>query len=295
MMGISRQCTALASFEVHQVIAEGAALQRQPSLVTLLEGLQVDTKTGICGLSPSDRLEYQIQRYATINSLDRTGDVGEHASLGRNLETLDYAVEHFQHFADGGNAIGGRVDPDHGVAITVHQPIENARRDPRRFVGRVVGLQARRKTAAQAKGVAKTGDHANLLCDQHQVLHAHYFRNGSDHFGRQSWGERTQAVLIGGIAQQPVTKAADSQMTDWRKGLFVVCINDQPGDFVALVGNQYFLQEMLEFDIGQGHLRRNTLTIVECCHARKHVSGAGRTGFRHDLFEAFKAEVFGAD
>jgi len=99
--------------------------------------------------------------------------VGQHASLGGNVIALDDGVEHFQQGADRGDAVGGRVDADHGVAVAVEQAVEDAGGDTGRLVGRVVGLQAGRQAPAQAHGAAEPGHHADLLRHQHQVLHTH--------------------------------------------------------------------------------------------------------------------------
>ena len=184
---IGRQGAALAGFEVHQVLAQGAALEAQARVITFLQHVQVDPETGIGRFGTGNRLKHQVQRYATVDRFDGGGDVGQHAGLGGDFIALDDRVEHLQHGADRGDAVGGRVDANHGIAVAVQQAVEDARGDAGRFIGRVVGLQARGQAPAQAQGAAKLGDHADLLCDQYEILHAHDLGHGRGHFRCQPW------------------------------------------------------------------------------------------------------------
>ncbi|MNY31688.1 hypothetical protein D3C86_1658610 [compost metagenome] len=102
-------------------------------------------------------------------------------------------------------------------------------------------------------------------------------------------------MFVGGIAEQPVAKTADREVADCRKRLFIVSVDDQPGDFIGLVGNQYFLQEVGERDIRQRHLRGHPLAIVECRDTRQKVPGARRTGLGHDFLQIVEAVDLGAD
>ncbi|MCY1401385.1 hypothetical protein D9M71_165020 [compost metagenome] len=170
--------------------------------------------------------------------------MGQHARLGRDFVALDDRVEHFQHGANRGDAVGGRVDADHGIAVAVQQAVENACGDTGRFVGGVVRLQARGQSPTQAEGAAEFRDHTDFLRHQHQILHAHDLRHGGNHFRGQAGGEGAQNLLVGGIAEQPIAKAADGKVADDREGLFVVGVDDQAGDFIGLIGNQNILQEV---------------------------------------------------
>ncbi|KAI3488917.1 hypothetical protein L1887_46947 [Cichorium endivia] len=222
------QRAALAGLEVHQVLPEGAAIQAQARVIPFLQHIQIDPETGVGRLGAGDGLEHQVQRHATVDGLDRGGDVGQHAGLGGNVIALDDGVEHLQQGADRGDAVGGRVDADHGVTVAVEQAVEDARGDPRRFVGGVVGLQAGRQAPAQPHGAAETGDHTDLLRHQDQVLHAHDLRHRRGHFRGQARGQGAQAGFVGLIAQQPVAQAADGQVADRGEGLLVVGVDDQP-------------------------------------------------------------------
>ena len=166
-MRVGRQGAALARLEIHQVLPQSPAIQAQACVVAFLQHIQVDPEAGVGRLGAGDRLEHQVQRHAAVDRFDGGGDVGQHTGLGRDLVALDDRVEHFQHGANRGDAVGGRVDADHGVAVAVQQPIEDARGDARRLIRRMVRLQARGQAPAQAHGAAKLGDDADLLRHQH--------------------------------------------------------------------------------------------------------------------------------
>jgi hypothetical protein len=84
-------------------------------------------------------------------------------------------------------------------------------------------------------------------------------------------------------------------VADGGEGLFVVSVDDQSGDFIGLVRNEYFLQEVAERDVGEGHLRGHPLAIVEGGDAGQKVPGTRRTGLGHDVLEAVEAIGLGAD
>ncbi|MNH22026.1 hypothetical protein D3C79_818660 [compost metagenome] len=100
VVGVGRQRAALAGFEVHQVLPEGAAFQRKARFVAFLQHVQVDAEPGVGRLGAGDGLEHQVQWHATVDRLDRGGDVGQHAGLGGDVVALDDGVEHFQQGAD---------------------------------------------------------------------------------------------------------------------------------------------------------------------------------------------------
>ena len=221
--------------------------------------------------------------------------MGEHAGLGGNLVVTDHAVEHLQQLADGADAVGGRVNADHGIAVAVQQAVEDAGGNACRVISGVVGLQAGGHPPAQAHGVAKTGDDADLLRHQHQILHAHDLRHRCGHFRRQPRGQRLEAGLGGIITQQPVAKAADRQVTDRREGCEIVAVDDQAGDFILLVGDQRFVEKALERHVRQGHLRRCPLGVAAGGDFGQIIPGAGRTGLGHELAQAVETPDHAAD
>ncbi|MNP04286.1 hypothetical protein D3C76_961970 [compost metagenome] len=177
----------------------------------------------------------------------------------------------------------------------MQQAIENARSDAGRFISGMIGLQAGGQAAAQTEGAAELRDHADLLRDQDQVLYAHDLRDGRDHFRGQAGGEGAQDLFVGGVAEQPVAKTADGEMADHRKSLFIVGVDDQAGDFIGLIGDQHFLHEVAQRDVGQRHLRRHALAVVEGGDAGQIVPGARRGCLGHHFLEVFEAVGLGAD
>ena len=81
-------------------------------------------------------------------------------------------------------------------------------------------------------------------------------------------------MFIGRVAEQPVAQAADGEVADRGKRLLIVGVDDQPGDFIAFIRNQCFLQEVLERDICQRHLRRHTFAVILRGDTGEEVPGA---------------------
>ncbi|MNI97541.1 hypothetical protein D3C73_1562050 [compost metagenome] len=72
-------------------------------------------------------------------------------------------------------------------------------------------------------------------------------------------------------------------------------VDDQSGDLIGFIRDQRFLQEMLERDVGQRHLRGDPFAIVLCGNAGQEVPGARRTGLGHHVLEVVEAVDLGAD
>ena len=92
-MGVGRQRRALPGLEIHHIVADRAAAQRQAGLSRFAQQRQIDAKAAVGGLGPRDRLEHQIDRRALPDQSERGGDMGEHAALRRYLQPRDDAVE----------------------------------------------------------------------------------------------------------------------------------------------------------------------------------------------------------
>ena len=254
--------------------------------MALPQHLQADAEAGVGRLGAGDGLEHQVHRRAALDGGDGAGDVGQHAGLGGNPVALDDGVEHLQQVSKRTQAVGGRVDAEHGVAVAVEQAVENAGGDAGRIVGRMVGLQPGRHPPAQAHGVAEAGDHADLLRHQDQVLHTHDLRHRRRHLRGQPRRQGTQRGLAGLLAEQPVAQAADGQVSDRGEGRRVVAVDDQPGDLVVLVGDQRLVEEVPERDVRQRHLRGDPLGVAGGGDAGQLVAGTGRAGLGHDFAQA---------
>ncbi len=294
VMGIGRQGAALAGLEIHQVVTQRAALLRQACLVAFLQQREVDAETAVSRFGAGDGLEHQVQRRTAVDRLDRGGDVGEDAALGRYLVATDDRVEHLQQLADAAGAVGGRVDANDRIAITVQQTVDDARGDAGGFVGGMIRLQAGGHAPAQADGVAKARHHADLLRHQNQVLHAHDLRYRGDHLRRQPWCQGFQCRLVCVVPEQPVAEVTDGQVADRGEGFGVVTVDDQSRDFVGFIGDQRFLEKALERDLRQTHLRGDPLGIAARRDFGEKVAGARRAGLGHDLAQAVEAPLCAA-
>ncbi|MNJ63167.1 hypothetical protein D3C77_590470 [compost metagenome] len=78
-------------------------------------------------------------------------------------------------------------------------------------------------------------------------------------------------------------------MADRSEGSGVMAVDDQPGDFIAFVGDQCFVEEALERHLGQAHLRRHALGVAAGSDPGEQVAGARRTGLGHHLAQIVEA------
>ena len=175
LMGVGRQRRALAGLEIHHIVANRAAAKRQPGLARLAQQHEIDAEAAVGGLRSRDRLEHQIDRSALPDQSERRGDVGEHATLRRNLQPRDNAVEQPQQFADHGGIVAGRIDTDAGIARSKQDAVEDRGGDAPGVVEGMIGLQPHAHPPLQADGVAKRRGHRAFLGDQDQILVAHQF------------------------------------------------------------------------------------------------------------------------
>ncbi len=294
-VGVGRERAALARLEVHHVVADRAPVQCQRRCIGLVEQLGRDAEREVGLLGARDRLEHQVHRRAGFRQLERVGHMREHAALRGNLEALDHLVEHVQQTPQHLHAVGHRVEPDHRVARAIEQPVERGGRHAAQVVGRVVGLQPHGQVAGQADGVAKPGDHAALFGNGDQVLVAHELGHGRHHFGREARRQRRQCLGGGLLRQQPVAEIAHREMRHRRKSLCVVAVDDQARDVVAFVGDQRFVQELLERRFGQHVARRHALLRGGRANAREIVARARRAGHGHDLLQVVECEDLAGD
>ena len=90
---VGRERAALAGLEIHDVVADGAALQRQRGRARFLEQREVDAEARVRLLRAADRLEHEVDGRAGLDRADLGGDVRQHAGLRRDLEAPDQVVE----------------------------------------------------------------------------------------------------------------------------------------------------------------------------------------------------------
>ena len=132
---------------------------------------------------------------------------------------------------------------DHRVTGTEQQAVEDAGSDAAQVVGRVIGLQPHRQAAGQPERVAEAGDDRAFCRDHHQILQPADLADRCRHFGDQARCHGGEDLAGSGVGQQPVAQATHSQVRDRRKCVSIVRVDDQPGDFIGLVGHHVPIQK----------------------------------------------------
>src|SRR4029077_14621648 len=125
VMGVGRQRRALPGFEIHHIVADRTAAQRQPRFPRFAQQRQIDAETAVGGFGPRNRLEYEIDRNTLPDQSERGGHMRETAALRRYLQPRDDTVEQPQQFADHGRIVAGRIDADTGIARSQQQAVED--------------------------------------------------------------------------------------------------------------------------------------------------------------------------
>jgi len=241
---------------------------------------EANAERAIGGLGSRDRLKNKIGRASPIHDLQECRDMSKHAGLHGNLEARTQFVDPFEKQQCPLGAIGGRVDPNAGVATAIHEPIEDRRADAGEIIGRVIGLDSHAKAPRQADGGAKTRHHRNLFRYGDQILVAHELRHRSRHFrrdARRQAGERYAARLVG---QKKIPKIPGGHGGDWGKGLLVMRIENEPRHLVPLVRHHGLVEKARQRQIGQRHACRDALLPAFRREPGEPVARAPRRGTR---------------
>ncbi len=143
-MRAGRQRAALAGLEIHHVIADGAALERQRRVACLAEQREIDAEAFIRRLGAGDRLKHQIDRRVLADQIERGRHVGQHAALRGNGELFAQLIEHREQRVGMHGTVGRRIDADDGVAGAKQKPVENTCGNAAGIVSRMIGLQPHR-------------------------------------------------------------------------------------------------------------------------------------------------------
>ena len=152
VMGVGGQCSPLPRLEIHDVVADGAALQRQRRVVGFAQDAEVDAETGVGGFRAGDGLEHQVDRGAAADDLQRVGDMGQDAGLGGNIVPQTQRFQCIQQGDGIGDAVGGGVHADDRIAAAQQQPVDRCGADAAQVVGGVVRLQAGTEMVRAAPG-----------------------------------------------------------------------------------------------------------------------------------------------
>ncbi len=157
--------------------------------------------------------------------------------------------------------------------------------DGARVVGRVVGLQAYRHSSRQAEGVAERRHHTALAGDGDEILIAHQLADCRHHLRRETGRHGRERLAGRRVAEQPLAKLADGERGERREGRRIVVIDDQPGDLVAFVRDERFLQKALQGEIREHHLRRHALRGALRRHTGQRIARAGRARLGEQILE----------
>ena len=249
---------------------------------------KIDAKGFIGLLGARNRLEHQIHGRAFFNQLDLVSNMGEDARLGWNFVLLYHFIDQTIQVHQAGDAVGGRVDADHGIAGAIQQAIQQRSGNAAWIIGRMVRLQAYRQAARQPYGIAKRRGYLTFFGHQNQILIAHQFADCGRHFRCNALGHALECRTVGRVQQQPVSKISHGQVADFRKGCTVVGVDNQPRHLIALIRNQQLLQKALEWHRSQTHARRHAFDIGFGRHPGQKITRTRWCGFGHHLFQVFK-------
>jgi len=116
MMRVGGERAALSGLEIHHVVADRAALERQRGVARLREQREIDAEGAVGGLRSGDRLKHQVDRRAPAHQLERRGHMRQDAALRRDIELGPHLVQHGEERMRALGAIGRGIDADDGVA-----------------------------------------------------------------------------------------------------------------------------------------------------------------------------------
>ena len=283
MVRVRRQRRALSGFKVHDVVANGAAFQRERGFAALFEMSLCHAERRVDRFRAADRLEHEIDGRTAVDGFDRRRDVGQHTALSRYFKTMDHVVEQFEQVGDGRDVVAGRIDADDRVTAAVHQSVDDRRGDAFFVVGRMVRLQAHGHASRQPDCVAELGDDSHFAGREHEILVAHDLRYRGGHFRRHARRNRRQLRRAGRLGQQPIAKAPDGQVRNRLKRAAVMRVDNQPRDVVGFIGNDNFGQKLFERHVGQRHLGGSAFSGGTRCDACQHVARTRRRGLRQKL------------
>ena len=280
MMCIGRQRRSLPRLEVHDVRAHlpiGAhrtPVQFLSRLVCLRQQRQAHPEAPIRCLRSCNRLKDQVHRCTRFERRHLCRHMRQHAALHRNLKSLPERVNQSEQLDRRVNAVSRRIDPDHRIARSQQQPIQNRRSNAHRIVGGMIRLQPCAQRSRQANSRAKARHHANLRGRENQILHAHQLAHRRGHLRRDSRRQGRDQLRRRLIRKQPVAQFSNSQRPHRRKRLCIVRVKNQTRNFVVLASDNRLREKLRQRHIGQRKLGRHTLLGRPRRHARQHIAAA---------------------
>ena len=189
-MRVGGQRAALAGLEIHDVVADGAALERQRRLAAFLEHGEVDAEGAVRRLGSGDRLEHEIDRRAAVDQLDRSRHMRQHAGLRRDLEARDDARRSVAEDRRGRQAVGRRIEPITASPLPYISPSMIEAATPARLSVGWLGCKRTAIVPGQADRVAEACHDAAFARREDQILIAHQLADRRRHLRRDAGRQR---------------------------------------------------------------------------------------------------------
>ena len=181
------------------------------------------------------------------------------------------------------------VYADDSVARPVEQAVQDGGRDAAGIVRRVVWLDSDREAPLEADGVAEGGARLDLARGEDEVLGPHDLGHGRGHLRHEAGRDARYVLARRGVGKEPLAEVSDREGRDLSEGGVVQAVDYDSRDFVLLVGQHEFLEEALERDVREGHLRRRALLGGGCGHAGEDIARAPWRGLGEERLEVGKA------
>ena len=246
---LGREGAALAGFEIHDVVAQDAAVEGARGLVRLVQDGQADAEGAVRRFAARDGLEDEVDRPAPVHDVEQGGDMGEHAGLGRDLEARPQLVDQLEQEHRLSGAVGRRIDADHRIAAAVHEAIQDGGADALRIVGRMVGLEADGEASRQPDGVAEFRDDPDLPSNRDQVLVAHQLRDRGRHLRRHTQREFLESLRGCRIRKEPVSERPDGHRRHGRECCGIMAVEDESRDFIGFAGDNRLVEKAAQRNV----------------------------------------------
>ena len=170
VMSLRGESAPLPGFEVHDIVAERAAIQFERLCTGFAQDREIDTKGTIGCFGAGNGLEDEVDGSAPAHCFHLGGDVSKHTGLGGNFELFADVIEQAEQRDYGGNVVGDGIDSDDCVAAAVSETVDDAGGDTGWIVGGVIRLETRGEAAGESERVPEASDNADLGSDRDQVL-----------------------------------------------------------------------------------------------------------------------------
>src|ERR1700679_3690028 len=116
MVRVGRECAALASLEVHHVVADSPAAQFACGLMCVPEQGKSNAERCIRFFRSGDGLEDEIDGRALFKCGELRGDMCKDAALGWNVVALAHRIDKPEQPSGACDIVSRRIDANHSVA-----------------------------------------------------------------------------------------------------------------------------------------------------------------------------------